>query len=142
MGEYYIVANPDKRQYLNSNSLGGMSVKLPGVLASPLPQILVWLLADSAPISGGWGMAGIWAGDRIAVAGDEGPSAGVYERARAEFRDITVEAFEDLAAHCTYIDIKYHEEGLLDDDGRFIQGWSSREPTFDSSEPDPPPPSP
>ena len=123
MGEYYIVANPDKRQYLNSNSLG-MSVKLLGVMASPLPRILVWLLADGAPISGGWGMGGTWAGDRIVVAGDEGTSAGVFERAHAEFRDITVEAFEDLAAHCSYSFIKYCEQGLLDDDGRFIHGVS------------------
>jgi hypothetical protein len=137
VGEYYIIANPDKRQYLDSNSLGGMSVKLPGVMASPLPQILVWLLADSAPISGGCGMGGTWAGDRIVVAGDEGPSADVWERAHAEYRDITVETFEDLAAHCSYIDIKYSEEGLLDDDSRFIQGWSSRKPTFDSSGPGP-----
>ena len=137
MGEYYIVANADKRQYLNSNSLGGMSVKLPGVMASPIPQILVWLLTDSAPISGGSGIRGTWAGDRIVVAGDEGPSASVWERAQGEYRDITVEAFEDLAAHCSYIDVKYSEEGLLDDDGRFIQGWSSRRPTFDSRGPDP-----
>jgi hypothetical protein len=125
MGECYIVANPDKRQYLNSNSLR-MSVKLSGVMASPLPQILVWLLADSAPISGGWGMGGTWAGDRIFVAGDEGSSSGVFELAHAEFRDITVEAFEDLAAHCSFTHIKYCEEGVLDDDGRFIPEWSSR----------------
>jgi hypothetical protein len=138
MGEYHIVANPDKRQYLSSNSLGGMSVKLPGVMASPLPQILVWLLADGAPISGGWGVGGTWAGDRIVVAGDEGLSASVFERAHAEFRDITVEAFEDLAANCSYIEIKYCEEGLLDDNGRFTPGWSSRRLTHDCNGPGPP----
>ena len=137
MGEYYIVANLDKRQYLDSNSLG-MSVKLPGVMATPLPRILVWLLADGAPISGGWGMGGNWAGDRIVVAGDEGTSAGVFERAHAEFRDITIEAFEDLAAHCSNSDIKYREQGLLDDDGRFISDWSSRTQTRDCNGPDPP----
>jgi hypothetical protein len=125
LGEYYIVANPDKRQFLNSNSLG-MSVKLPGMMAGPLPQILVWLLAEGAPISGGWGLAGTWAGDRIVVAGDEGPSAKVYQRANAEFRDITIEAFEDLADHCSYIYMKYNEEGWLDDNGRFTPGGSFR----------------
>jgi hypothetical protein len=138
MGEYYIVANPDKRQYLNSNSLGGMSVKLSGVMASPLPQILVWLLAESAPISGGWGMGGTWAGDRIVVAGDEGPSAGVFEQAHADFRDITVEALEDLAAHCSYIDTMYYEGGLLNDDGRFIPGSSPRRLGLDCNGPGPP----
>ena len=54
MGEYYIVANPDKRQYLNSNSLR-MSVKLLGVMVSPLPRILVWLLADGGRFRGGGG---------------------------------------------------------------------------------------
>jgi hypothetical protein len=86
LGEYYIVANPDKRQYLNSNSLG-VSVKLPGVMAGPLPQILVWLLAEGAPITEGLGIAGTWAGDRIVVAGDEGPTSEVYQRAHAELRD-------------------------------------------------------
>ncbi len=45
MGEYYMIVNSDKGQYLDSNSLG-MSVKLDGLIASPLPAILVWLLAD------------------------------------------------------------------------------------------------
>jgi hypothetical protein len=126
LGEYYVIANPDKRQCLNSLSLG-MLVKLPGVMAGPLPQILVWLLAEGAPITGGWGMAGTWAGDRIVVARDEGPSSEVYQRAYAEFSDITVEAFEDLADHCSYVYLTYNEQGWLDDDGRFISGgpfWS------------------
>jgi len=137
MGEYYIIANSDKRQYLNSNSLG-MSVKLLGAMVSPLPQTLVWLLTDGAPISGAWGMGGTWAGDRIVVVGDEGSSAGVFERAHAEFQDITVEAFEDLAAHCSYSYIKYREEGLLDDDGRFIPEWLSRRLPLDCDGPGPP----
>jgi hypothetical protein len=72
-------------------------------------------------------MGGTWAGDRIVVAGNEGPSAGVFERAHAEFRDITVEAFEDLAAHCSFYCMKYCEEGMLDDDGRIIPGGPVRD---------------
>jgi hypothetical protein len=123
MGEYFLIANPDKRQYLDSNSLG-MSVKLDGVIGGPLPGILVWLLADGSPVSGGSVMRGSWAGDRIIVAGDEGPSASVYQRAQAEFRNITIEAFEALAAGCSLVNLQYSESGLLDDDGRFIADWS------------------
>lgn len=130
MGEYYIVANSDKRQYLNGNSLG-MSVTLPGVMASPLSQILIWLLAEGTPISGGIGLRGTWAGDRIVVAGDEGSLTDLVERTHAEFQDITVEAFEDMAAHCSDSYIRYCEEGLLDNDGRFIPEWSSRGRTLD-----------
>jgi hypothetical protein len=128
VGEYYIVANPEKRQYLNSNSLA-MSVKLSGLIAGPLPRIVVWLLADGLSVSGGTGMRGSWSGDRIIVAGDEGPSATIYARAHAEFRDITVEAFEALAADCSFFYLEYSEAGILDDDGRFIPDWSRGDTT-------------
>jgi hypothetical protein len=121
LGEYYIIANPEKRQYLDSNSLG-MSVKLTGLIAGPLAEILVWLLADGHPVSGGSTLQGAWSGDRIIVPGDEGPSSSVYERAHADYRDITVEAFEALAAECPLVYFKWHEAGVLDDDGKVALG--------------------
>ncbi len=118
MGEHFAAVNPDKGQYLDSNSLG-METKLDWMLASPVPAILAWLLADGAPISGGSAMQGSWAGDRIVVAGDEGPSASLWARAHREFRDITIEAFEALASECPCIGLKYQDEGVLDDDDKF-----------------------
>lgn len=127
MGEYYIIANPEKRQYLDANSLG-MSVKLAGLIGGPLAEILVWLLADGAPVSGGSTLQGAWSGDRIIVAGDEGPSSSVYERAHHDYLDITVEAFEALASGCPLVSIKWHEAGVLDDDSKFLRGQAIGEP--------------
>ncbi len=125
MGEYYRIVNSDKGQCLVCNSLG-MSVKLDGVIASPLPAILVWLLADGAPSAGTVAMRGSWAGDRIIVARDEGESASIWERAHIEYRDITVEAFETLAADSSYIGLAYEERGILDEEGKFVADWASR----------------
>ncbi len=100
--------------------LSGCSVKLDGLIASPLPAILVWLLADSLPSTGKSAMRGSWAGDPIIVAGDEGESASIYERAHLEYRDITIEAFETLAADSSYIGLEYEEQGKLDEQGKFI----------------------
>ncbi|MHC5543243.1 hypothetical protein ACYOEI_33900 [Singulisphaera rosea] len=125
MGEYFMIVNPDKGQYLDSNALG-TSVKLDGLIASPLPKILVWLLADGAPLTGGTPMRGSWAGDRLIVAGDEGPSEPVYRRAHAEYRDITIEAFEALAAGSSIVFLEYEEQGMLDDEGELIPDWALR----------------
>ena len=124
MGEYFAAVNTDKGQYLDSNSLG-METKLDWMLASPVPAILTWLLADGAPISGGSAMRGSWAGDRIVVAGDEGPSASLWLRAHREFQDVTIAAFEALASDCADINLEYQERGVLDDDGRFVPDWAA-----------------
>ncbi len=125
MGEYYVIVNSDKGQYLDSNSLG-KSVKLDGLIAGPLPAVLVWLLADGAAWTGKSTMCGSWAGDRFIVAGDEGASASTWERAHLEYRDITVEALETLAADSSYIALEYEERGILDEEGKFIADWASR----------------
>jgi uncharacterized protein (DUF433 family) len=124
MGESFAAVNPDKGQYLDSNSLG-MATKLDGLLATPLPAILTWLMADGAPISGGSAMRGSWAGDRIVVAGDEGSSASLWEKAHRDYRDITVGAFEALASECSSIALTYQDAGVLDDDNRFVPGWAA-----------------
>jgi hypothetical protein len=133
LGEYYAIVNTDKEEYIDGGTLG-MSVKLDGLIGSPLPEILVWLLADGRPVSGQSPMQGSWAGDRIVVAGDEGRSAPIWERAQAGFRDITVQAFEALAEACPYICFKYEEEGLLDQEGKFVRDWAVRQkPTNDGT---------
>lgn len=135
MGEYFIVANLDKRQHLDPNTLG-MSSKLDGVIGGPLADILIWLLADAAPpLFGRPGWRGSWAGDRIVVAGDEGSAAGAYAEAISRSRDITIEAFE-ASANSSFILMKYGEAGVLDDDGKFILDWASRTPATNDRPPD------
>ena len=68
-------------------------------------------------------MRGHWSGDRIVIAGHEGSSRLLAECGLAEYKDITIGAFEALAAHCSYIYLKYVEPGVLDDAGKFARGW-------------------
>ncbi len=44
----------------------------------------------------------------------------------SEYRDITIEAFETLAADSSYIGLEYEEQGKLDEQGKFIADWASR----------------
>ncbi len=121
MGEYYTIANKDKRQRIDPNSLG-MSSKFEGLLGTPLPELLCWLIECGAPYSGRPDLRGSWVGDSIAVIGDEGPMEPYWREAVHDFADITVLAFETMVQDSSYVYLKYAYMGIVDDEGRLVRG--------------------
>lgn len=79
MGQYHIVVNLDKRQYLHAHSMDS-GLKLMEWNAGPVTMALSLLLSTSNGLGGGdfrlgpkgdpRNLIGSWAGDRIVVAGD------------------------------------------------------------------------
>lgn len=72
MGQYYIVSNVDKREYIDPQRVGS-GLKLWEICSSNLPRLLPYLLRQST----GTGMGdpdgvhvGHWAGDRVVIVGD------------------------------------------------------------------------
>lgn len=119
MGEYSIVANLDKKQFLCGTALDRSS-KLHGVMEPPISRLLVWLLAvgaDPRPAEGDLS----WAGDRIIAAGDEGPARDVWEAAKEGdgWRDVTVACLEAMVAADPWLLEECQEMGLVDSEGRY-----------------------
>lgn len=100
MGQYYVIANLDKKEFINPTSFGDGSKLLEfGSSSDGTMTGLVVLLASSNGRGGGdlhlrsdrWShIPGRWAGDRVVVAGDydddrSSPGYGVY-RATSEKR--------------------------------------------------------
>ena len=68
MGAYYIVANLDKKQYIDGNTLD-INNTISFTLEPPISSLLVWLVAEW-PDSPRPKYRGAWAGDRIIGAGE------------------------------------------------------------------------
>lgn len=75
MGQYYLICNLDKREYLHPHRLGeGMKAR-EWLWSGQLPRALSVLLIDGDGRGGGdvnCSISGRWAGDRIVIAGDYG----------------------------------------------------------------------
>ncbi|MBP7936882.1 MAG: hypothetical protein KA354_19750 [Phycisphaerae bacterium] len=74
MGQYFVIVNLDKQEYLDPSSLGCGS-KLLEIAANDCLNVLAFLLRQSSEGGGGdihkpYHNAGRWAGDRIAIVGD------------------------------------------------------------------------
>lgn len=83
MGQYFYIANLDKKEWLNPHTLG-MGLKLWEICANRGAGVLPYLLRKSDEGGGGdqndpdAKFAGRWAGDRIVVIGDY-DSSNLYE---------------------------------------------------------------
>jgi hypothetical protein len=111
MGQYYLVVNIDKEQYLNPHSCGdGLKLLEFGCSAKGTLTGLAILLADGNCRGGGDlrstnPIIGTWAGDRIVVTGDyadEGrfvkdPKRNLYEIARQGFQDVSRQPLRAMA---------------------------------------------
>jgi hypothetical protein len=140
MGQYYVIANLDKREFVNPYAFGS-GVKLmefAGDGQSVMMGVAV-LLASSNGQGGGdlhlpaestyEGIPGRWAGNRIVVAGDyddnpESPGYKVYERCG------DVSPLEELAGTVddnlmSFRDISYEVLGCLLEDHHFREGYLS-----------------
>ena len=114
MGQYFLVVNLDKKQYLSPHSLADGAKLLE--LEKGTPVAFFVLASQGAPDLGS--VAGRWAGDRIVVAGDwgeeehllpaaevrafrkkhPGEPANVYGVASALYKDVSFEVLEKLLA--------------------------------------------
>jgi len=92
MGQYFLVANLDKKEYLLPHNLD-CGLKFLEICASNIPRLLALLLRKSNETGGGdirkpCEAAGRWAGDRIVIVGDYDES-GLYYTVRTTFREIS-----------------------------------------------------
>lgn len=103
MGQYYLVVNIDKEEYLHAHCFGdGLKLREFGFSAMGTLTALAVLLADGN--GRGFGdlgsknpIIGSWAGDRIVIAGDEAdkgkfandPKRNLYDVARDDFQNVS-----------------------------------------------------
>jgi hypothetical protein len=98
MGQYFVIANLTKKEYLHPHRLG-FGAKLWEISANNITRIFPLLLRKSSEGGGGdiqrdYPTAGRWAGDKIVVVGDYDKS-GLYEKAKKNFREISKEVVKD-----------------------------------------------
>jgi hypothetical protein len=95
MGQYYVVVNEDRQEYLSPENLG-CGRKLWELCANDLPRVLPYLLQQSSELGGGdprnqeTDHLGRWAGDRIVVVGDY-DNSGLYQIAESVYAEISDE---------------------------------------------------
>jgi len=92
MGQYFVIVNLDKKEYIHPHNLGS-GAKLWEICANPIAGVLPFLLRKSSETGGGdidfeSRVAGRWAGDRIVVVGDYDKS-GLYDKTEMEFKEIS-----------------------------------------------------
>jgi hypothetical protein len=121
MGESYIVANLDKKQYIDGNTLDTNNT-ITWTLEPPISSLLVWLVAECAYFPRPQ-YRGAWAGDRIVGAEDEGPARALVEEVYEsdEWTDVTIACLESLVGSDPLLLLHYQEMGLVDADGRYVE---------------------
>ena len=100
MGQYFIVVNETKKEYLVPHDFGdGLKLMEFGASGGGTMTALTLLLRQSESAEGIGGdyhgdptnrMLGRWAGDQIAVIGDYCPS-GMYEEAHDSYENVSIE---------------------------------------------------
>jgi len=121
MGIEYIIVNHDKKEFLDFDRLG-FGTKLGSITSEPISSFMSWLLVNPE----GYGndapnMLGRWASERIEIIGDDGSGYETQERARKDFRDITVEVIKAFADENPFERItKLQPMGLIDKDGNVV----------------------
>lgn len=90
MGQYYLISNTSKREFLHPHKLG-MGMKLWELCANRGVGVLAYLLRKSDGLGGGdidnfkdFPNAGRWAGDNIVIIGDY-DSSKLFDEVRGEF---------------------------------------------------------
>lgn len=109
MGQYFMLVNLDKREYIHPHDVGHPA-KLWEICANNLGGVLLFLLRQSDEGGGGdickdYPAAGRWAGDRITVVGDY-DSSNLYDTARREYTDISGAVRDDWN---DFIKIDHHK---------------------------------
>lgn len=111
MGQYYLVVNLDKKQYLDPGKCwDGRKLLEFGCSAKGTLNALAILLADGnnrgcGDLHSDDPLIGSWAGDRIVIAGDyadegkftDDPSRNLYDVAEEEFEDVSCQVLRAMA---------------------------------------------
>jgi hypothetical protein len=111
MGEYFLIVNVDKKQYLDARRFGE-SIKMSGILFGNHGLAVAWLVCDSKLLGKAYPF-GSWCGDRVIIAGDyepanfhgietstqENPDRNLYCLANDEYEDISYKAIAMLCEH-------------------------------------------
>ena len=114
MGQYYLIVNLDKKQYLHPHHCGdGLKLLEFGCSANGTLTALAILLADGNNRGGGdlhsdHPIIGSWAGNRIVIAGDyadegkftDDPTRTLYRVASEEYQDISRQALCAMTDDC------------------------------------------
>lgn len=111
MGEYFLIANIDKRQFLSAASMNE-NPKRSGFLLGLHGRVLALLVCKSDDLRHDYGsLAGSWYGDRVIAAGDDNgvpdaygivtsssnaPDRNLYQLTRQEYEDISLAALAML----------------------------------------------
>jgi len=98
MGQYFLIANLTKKEYLNPLKLQS-GLKLWEITVNKAPRVLPLLLRKSSSGGGGdiqkdYKSAGRWAGDRIVVIGDYDESE-LFEKVRKTYEEISNQTIKD-----------------------------------------------
>jgi hypothetical protein len=110
MGQYFIIVNLDKKEYINPHDLGG-SLKLWELSANRMPMASLALLLRRSSQSGGgdiqrdYKTAGKWAGDKIVVIGDYDKSK-LYDIAKKKYKNISTQVRRDYNSFIHEKDLK------------------------------------
>ena len=104
MGECFLIANIDKRQYLSAGSMNE-NPKRRGFLRALHGRALGLLVCRSDDVGHGYGdLAGSWYGDRIIAVGDQNAVPDAYgittstaERPDRTLYDVASETYEDIS---------------------------------------------
>jgi hypothetical protein len=104
VGECFLIANIDKRQYLSAGSMNE-NPKRRGFLRSLHGRALGLLVCRSSDVGHGYGeLAGSWYGDRIIAVGDQnampdahGITTSTAERPNRTLYDVVSETYEDIS---------------------------------------------
>jgi hypothetical protein len=131
MGQYFIIVNPAKRQYLDAGGFG-MSNKR-SFLMQGIPGFAVGLLiCDDIDDRGPTGLLGSWVGDPIIAAGDDygipnpggiltssesEPNRNLNQLAHTEYEDITQRVIAMLAHYSGGDAEELAEFGMVCDEG-------------------------
>ena len=114
MGQYFLIVNVDKREYIDGHRLGA-GIKLWELAANGVGNLLIFLCRKSSEGGGGdiqkdYKHAGRWAGDRIVVVGDY-DSSRLYQKARSFFHEISAEIVDEWNDFVELDRLKFEKEG-------------------------------
>jgi len=116
MGQYFVIANLDKKEYINPHRMA-FGAKLWEIAVNRIAAVFPFLLRQSSEGGGGdidfdSKYAGRWAGDRIVVVGDYDDS-GLYDfvKVSPEWKEISPEILDELNK---FIGVKDMQIELMD----------------------------
>jgi len=143
VGQYFLLANLDRREYIDPHKIGG-ALKLWEWCANDFCRLLPFLLRQSDSLGGGdlhdpegYEYAGRWAGDRIVLVGDY-DSSGLYHEVRESYTDISVDAAIEFNTFMGDVDLMIEVErggpcssGFCSRCGKLVSHYETLHRSFD-----------